>query len=128
MTLNDVPKNNEFVFDDSVPDSYKELIYRCCSDNVDERPTFSEIIYLLYNDERFITDDMDIIKFENFVESISTNNNPLDKEMQDVTSSTCGSFVVDDSSSKSSIKHKGKKSTSGNSYGYDDDENEFIET
>lgn len=39
-----------------ISEFYQDFIEECWSQDPDERPTFDEIVYLLKNDSRFITD------------------------------------------------------------------------
>lgn len=53
-------------FSESVPKCYQELISRCWSENIDERPTFPEIMEYLKTDKDFITENVDQGEFNDY--------------------------------------------------------------
>lgn len=54
-------------FDESVPEAYQNLIQQCWAEEVDERPSFSDIINFLKTDSNFITEDVDKEAFNNYI-------------------------------------------------------------
>lgn len=54
-------------FDDSTPDSYRNLIQRCWAENPEERPTFDEIVRSLRTDKAFLIDGVDKEEYMNYI-------------------------------------------------------------
>ena len=55
---------------DYIPLCYQNLIETCWSQNPNDRPTFSEIVDTLRNNEEFITENVDLDEFLNYVDLI----------------------------------------------------------
>lgn len=57
-------------FNCPISECYKNLITRCWSENPSDRPSFNEIVDILKNDERFITENVDKVEFMFYVNLI----------------------------------------------------------
>ena len=58
-------------FNKAIPQSYKNLIEKCWSEDPKDRPTFEQIVDKLKNDRNFITETIDEEKFLNYVNFIN---------------------------------------------------------
>ncbi|KAK8840673.1 hypothetical protein M9Y10_030448 [Tritrichomonas musculus] len=68
---NKIFSNHLSTFDDeSIPIIYKQLIEKCCSKDPQERPSFLDIVFQLSNDNKFITEDINIDIYNNYLKSI----------------------------------------------------------
>ena len=67
-------------FPESIPDCYKKLIAKCWSKELNERPTFDEIVYHLRTNKEFITDKVNKEEFESYVQYIDKSQNQLNNE------------------------------------------------
>ena len=70
-------------FNVDIPKCYKFLIEKCWHKEPKKRPTFSEIVNYLKNDEEFITDDVDEDQFLEYVKFV--DDNVLDDSFKEVT-------------------------------------------
>ena len=63
---------------DSVPSCYRNLIEKCWSEKVEERPTFDEIIETLEKDPNFITETVDKSEYLNYINFIKMSKTTFD--------------------------------------------------
>ncbi|KAK8895588.1 hypothetical protein M9Y10_024058 [Tritrichomonas musculus] len=54
-----------------IPKIYRDLIEACWSQNPDDRPTFSEIVDMIKNNDEFITENVDVDEFLNYIDYIN---------------------------------------------------------
>ena len=57
---------------DDIPESYRNLINSCWSQNANERPSFDDIVSNLKNDKSFITETMNETEFLDYVDLIDS--------------------------------------------------------
>lgn len=65
-----------------IPESYKNLITRCWSQEPKERPTFEEIVSMLRNDKGFIIHGVNESEFQDYIQMIDDNNNKSYEEKE----------------------------------------------
>ena len=65
-----VPNGLRPELNDDIPQCYRKLISKCWEQNPEERLTFDEIVYLIKNDENFITQNVDKKEFLDYVHKI----------------------------------------------------------
>ena len=66
-------------FEFPIAETYRRLIERCCSNKPEERPTFSEIVYELANNEGYINDEIDASKFQEYIKYIEESETSFDQ-------------------------------------------------
>lgn len=69
-----VTKSNRPKFDVDINEHYRKLIELCWSQNINERPSFSNIVSLLKNDPGFITESINKEVFFNYIQLIEKSN------------------------------------------------------
>ena len=69
-----VTKSNRPKFDVDINEHYRILIELCWSQNINERPSFSNIVSLLKNDSGFITESINKEVFFNYIHLIEKSN------------------------------------------------------
>ena len=67
---NEITKDNFHLSTKSIPQSYKDLIIKCWSKNLNDRLTFDAICDKLKTDEGFIIEGVDREAYHKYVESI----------------------------------------------------------
>ncbi|KAK8899073.1 hypothetical protein M9Y10_001372 [Tritrichomonas musculus] len=75
---------------DDVPQCYRELIESCWSQDPSDRPSFNEIVELLRNDERFITENFDEDKYRSYIRYI---DDCVNKETE-ISKETFGTYSL----------------------------------
>ena len=68
----------------NVPDAYRNLIESCWSQDPDKRPSFDNIVKDLESNEEFITELIDKIEFEDYVDYIKKYESTFDKNKKRV--------------------------------------------
>lgn len=71
--INKISNNERPKFSSQINQCWKNLIELCWSQNPCDRPSFDQIVDMLKNDEKFITENVDKEKFIHFIENISEN-------------------------------------------------------
>ena len=70
MNMINMKKHVPEIDHEKVPKRYIELIEACLNEDPHERPTFEQIVEDLKDDEEFITENVDMKKFEEFIKFI----------------------------------------------------------
>ena len=63
---------------EDIPDSFRNLIERCWSQNDEDRPTFNSIVDELKTNKEFITELTDELEYFNYIEFIDTYRSTFD--------------------------------------------------
>lgn len=80
-----VQKGERPEFNFQISEPYRLLIEKCWSQNPDDRPTFSEIVELLKNDQGFITPLVDEEIYNNYIEYIDQYNPSFDSNRKKIS-------------------------------------------
>ncbi|KAK8880351.1 hypothetical protein M9Y10_003018 [Tritrichomonas musculus] len=73
-----VNKKNRPKTTNLIPECYRKLLKSCWSNNPSKRPTFSEIVYELRHNSKFLADDIDRSEFYRYVDLLNPSEKSSD--------------------------------------------------
>lgn len=65
-----------------IPEKTRDLIEKCWSSDVDERPTFEEIFEMLSQDFSYSPEDVDSEEIDLYIEKIKSDEKPVEDDVK----------------------------------------------